>query len=414
MPIVKGLKRAIGKLTGIARRRTRVGEQLAISSPPQVVWLREDARTPNNPKLPLVIYRHAVRLGPGHDPAAVLEALFARHGWRDAWRNGVHDFLHFHTGTHEVLGIARGRVTMQFGGAAGPKMALAAGDVAVLPAGTGRRRMRASRDLLVVCAYPDGGRYDEPQPRADRAGAGTAVDREGRSAAAGSCLWSRWAADVAMEARAHAAATATRPLAAVATPSRQHCQKDPAVKMIPHFCPISSVVQSDPVAGNAPARVAFSVRSRRTGSGDWHEAQCRGVGGNRACRRCGECLRADAIARAVPRAAPQVAAAEQTPAPARVPAKEAFTVRQPPVPLLFKPRPPVDLPSFETESAPPEPVEAADAMDGAAAKAAVEADGYRGVKVLGRGGDGLWHAEGLRGSTMVLLTVNSQGTVTSQ
>ena len=43
----------------------------------------------------------------------------ARNGWSDGWRNGIYPFLHFHTGTHEVLGIARGRATVEFGGAEG-------------------------------------------------------------------------------------------------------------------------------------------------------------------------------------------------------------------------------------------------------------------------------------------------------
>jgi uncharacterized protein YjlB len=163
MPIVAGLKRAVEKLAGIARRRPGAVVRLAPPQTPEVVRLREDGRTPNNPKLPLVIHRRAVRFHV-QDRAALLEELFLRHGWRDAWRDGIYDFLHFHTGTHEVLGIARGRVTVQFGGPAGPKVTLHAGDVAVLPAGTGHRRVRASRHLLVVGAYPDGGRYDEPRP----------------------------------------------------------------------------------------------------------------------------------------------------------------------------------------------------------------------------------------------------------
>jgi uncharacterized protein YjlB len=163
MPIVAGLKRAVERLTGIARRRAGAAERLALPQSPEVVRLREDGGVPNNPKLPLVIYRQAVRFD-SQDRAALLVELFGRHGWRDAWRDGIYDFLHFHTGTHEVLGIARGRVTVQFGGPEGPKIALHAGDVAVLPAGAGHRRVRASRDLLVVGAYPDGGRYDEPTP----------------------------------------------------------------------------------------------------------------------------------------------------------------------------------------------------------------------------------------------------------
>jgi uncharacterized protein YjlB len=164
MAIVEGLKRAIGKLANIARPKPRDPKQLARPQSLEAVRLREDGRTPNNAKLPLVIYRHAVRFDGAHDPAVVLKELFARHGWRGAWCDGIYDFRHFHTGTHEVLGIARGRVTVQFGGLVGPKLTLRAGDAAVVPAGTGHRRVRASRDLSVVGAYPDGGRYDEARP----------------------------------------------------------------------------------------------------------------------------------------------------------------------------------------------------------------------------------------------------------
>lgn len=68
-------------------------------------------------------------------------------------------------GTHEVLGIARGSVSGEFGGAHGKPLDLKAGDVVILPAGTGHRRRSASRDVLVVGAYAAKGKYDEPKPR---------------------------------------------------------------------------------------------------------------------------------------------------------------------------------------------------------------------------------------------------------
>lgn len=124
----------------------------------------DDGETPNNPSLPVLHYRGAVALPRGLDPAAVFENLFLAHGWRMAWRDSIYDFLHFHTRTHEVLGIARGSAQVRFGGKRGKTLRVKAGDVVVLPAGTGHRRIAKSKDLLVVGAYPGKGGYDEPKP----------------------------------------------------------------------------------------------------------------------------------------------------------------------------------------------------------------------------------------------------------
>jgi uncharacterized protein YjlB len=136
---------------------------------PNCFYFADDGETPNNPKWPLVIYRSPVQLrrgcDRGCDPAAILEDLFASNGWRNSWRDGIYDFLHFHTQRNEVLGIARGHVEIAFGGRTGKRIRLNAGDVAILPAGTGHKRVGSSRNLLVVGAYPQhSGRYDQPRP----------------------------------------------------------------------------------------------------------------------------------------------------------------------------------------------------------------------------------------------------------
>ncbi len=84
----------------------------------------------------------------------------SENGWSDSWRNGVYDYLHYHSGIHEVMGVARGTAVVQFGGRHGRKLRLKAGDVIILPAGTGHQCFSASEDFLVVGAYPATGKYD--------------------------------------------------------------------------------------------------------------------------------------------------------------------------------------------------------------------------------------------------------------
>ena len=134
----------------------------------EVLHLGDDGRTPNNERLPLVIYRDALPRGEA-DPAQACEALFARHGWGGAWRDSIYDYNHFHTTTHEVLGIVHGEARVRFGGDKGKSVTLREGDVVVIPAGVGHRREQGSDDLLVVGAYPGGFQFDMSTPQEDHA-----------------------------------------------------------------------------------------------------------------------------------------------------------------------------------------------------------------------------------------------------
>jgi uncharacterized protein YjlB len=122
----------------------------------------DDGLVPNNP-LPFLVYKAAIDVGNG-DPEKTIEGLFGANGWGDMWRNGIFDYLHYHATVHEALGVARGRARVRFGGDRGQEIDVAAGDVAILPAGTGHQCLSASADFSVVGAYPPGAKMQVTRP----------------------------------------------------------------------------------------------------------------------------------------------------------------------------------------------------------------------------------------------------------
>ena len=122
---------------------------------PETFLLPPNGEIPNNRHLPVVIYRKLLNKFLPHK-AEHFERVFRANGWRGTWRDSIYPYCHFHSNAHEVLGIARGSVAVELGGADGRVVRLTAGDVVLLPAGVGHRRVRGSPNLLVVGAYPAG------------------------------------------------------------------------------------------------------------------------------------------------------------------------------------------------------------------------------------------------------------------
>lgn len=120
--------------------------------------LTDDGMIPNNGSLPLLLYRRAVDLS-ADEPEEKVERVFRDNGWGNAWVNGIYAFHHYHSTSHEALGIARGSARVRLGGPGGITAEVRAGDVILIPAGVGHCLLDADR-LSVVGAYPQGQDWD--------------------------------------------------------------------------------------------------------------------------------------------------------------------------------------------------------------------------------------------------------------
>lgn len=121
--------------------------------------LEDDGTFPNNASLPLLVYKGALLLHPADEPKAI-EKIFESNGWTNSWVDGVFDYHHYHSQTHEVLGVFCGVADLQLGGPHGVCVELVRGDVVIIPAGVAHKCLKSSNDFSVVGAYPEGKSYD--------------------------------------------------------------------------------------------------------------------------------------------------------------------------------------------------------------------------------------------------------------
>ena len=115
----------------------------------------DDGTIPNNPSLPVIVYPGAFKDHP-HE----IESTFNLNNWRNSWVDGVYDYHHYHSDAHEVLGVLAGSAKLILGGSKGELIELNTGDVVVLPAGTGHKKVSSSPDFQIVVAYPNGQEFN--------------------------------------------------------------------------------------------------------------------------------------------------------------------------------------------------------------------------------------------------------------
>jgi uncharacterized protein YjlB len=122
------------------------------------ILLQDDGVFPNS-RYPALLYKGALDI-PLLFPATYVKHLFERNAWSNSWDAGIFEYHHYHSLTHEVLGIYSGKTTIQLGGENDPAIAVAKGDVLVIPAGVAHKNLGGENDVGVVGAYPDGRDYD--------------------------------------------------------------------------------------------------------------------------------------------------------------------------------------------------------------------------------------------------------------
>ena len=134
--------------------------QEVVNPNPDVIQhlLQADDYFPNNPVLPLLIYKKAFLL-PEDDGAGVIEKQFRENDWSNSWRNGIYEEHHYHSNTHEVMGIYSGHCIVQFGGDHGITVEIRRGDVVIIPAGVAHKKI-AGENFKCVGAYPNGRDYN--------------------------------------------------------------------------------------------------------------------------------------------------------------------------------------------------------------------------------------------------------------
>jgi uncharacterized protein YjlB len=149
-----------------------MGMSNAHASKPEIFYLKDDGIFPNS-RLPVIHYRDVLKL-PSLTPGNYVKNLFAENDWRNAWKNGIYDYHHYHSVTHEVLGAYKGETVVQLGGDHGEELIFQKGDVLIIPAGVAHKNLTPGNNFKCVGAYPGGSDYDmnygrkSERPRADK------------------------------------------------------------------------------------------------------------------------------------------------------------------------------------------------------------------------------------------------------
>jgi uncharacterized protein YjlB len=125
---------------------------------PEQYFVKDDGVFPNN-RLPILYYPKVLEL-PKLFPAAAVKKLFKENNWSNNWKYGIYTYHHYHSTTHEVLGVCKGETMVLLGGENGVTLFIQEGDVIIIPAGVAHINLGKENDVTCIGGYPDGRDYD--------------------------------------------------------------------------------------------------------------------------------------------------------------------------------------------------------------------------------------------------------------
>lgn len=113
---------------------------------------------PNNSRFPLLIYKQVFKIS--HTDPKLIKNFLKQNNWINSWVDGIYDYHHYHSNTHEALVIIEGQCEVQIGGDKGKHFEIFKGDVIIFPAGVAHKRINATIDFKCVGSYPINIDYD--------------------------------------------------------------------------------------------------------------------------------------------------------------------------------------------------------------------------------------------------------------
>lgn len=113
---------------------------------------------PNNSRIPFMVYKQAIHFT--DQSAEAIQAFLKQNHWINSWVDGIYNYDHYHSNTHEALIIIVGTCTVQIGGEDGKCYDIGIGDVVIFPAGVAHKNIGSSDDFKCIGAYPVDLDYD--------------------------------------------------------------------------------------------------------------------------------------------------------------------------------------------------------------------------------------------------------------